>query len=364
MKTLGASSGNPFRAILDVGAALVSSLELDEVFANIAPKIGEAMRVWSVDVQTYDRERGTLLYEAYWSQDGPSDVDRAYIGTVTEIADRPEWQRVVDSREVVEWHVDDISLPPEERESMQKWGYKTTLDAPLMVGDEVIGALGVAEIRFVRRFTPAEITLFGQLRSLAAIAIHNAQVSRRQQEQNRRLSALLEVSRALTAGPVLADVCDAITSAAADVFAAPRAIIYEYDAEADTLTARSYFESDHVEGYDTTGIAEPVDAVVGQRSVLEGGGASVEHAKDDSLSDRWRTEVERWGEKTCLTVPLVARGETLGVLMLIWTDRERHLTPSELEFAGALGERAAIALHTARLLAASHGERSTGGVAG
>jgi len=43
-----ASSGNPFRAILDVGAALVSSLVLEDVFDNIAARIGEAMTVWGV----------------------------------------------------------------------------------------------------------------------------------------------------------------------------------------------------------------------------------------------------------------------------------------------------------------------------
>ena len=47
-----ASSGNPFRAMLDVGAALVSSLVLEDVFANIAERIGEAMALWGVEIQT------------------------------------------------------------------------------------------------------------------------------------------------------------------------------------------------------------------------------------------------------------------------------------------------------------------------
>jgi GAF domain-containing protein len=353
VKSVGASSGNPFRAILDVGAALVSSLELEEVFANVAQKIGEAMMVWSVDIQTLDREQGVLLYEAFWCREGVSDDDRAYVGTVTDVRDRPDWRRVVDGGEVVEWHLDDASLPPEERESMTRWGYKTTLDAPLAVGGEVIGVLGVAESRFVRRFTPAEVTLFGQLRSMAAIAIHNAQVFRRQQEQNRRLAALLEVSRALAAGPVPASVCAVITRVAADVFAAPRAIIYECGPERDSLTMRSCFLSESVEGYDTTGVAIQADLVVRDPSVLHGGRAVVDHVGDPGLSEAWRRALVRWNEKTCLTVPLVARGETLGVLILTWTERERRLTPAEIEFAGALAERAAIALHTARLLADS-----------
>ena len=359
---MGASSGNPFRAIFDVGTALVSSLELEEVFANVAEKIGEAMGVWSVDIQTLDLAHGALLQEASWCREGPTDDDLAYVGTLIQIGEHPDLLRVIEAREIVEWHIDDPLLPAEERAAMQKWGLMTTLDAPLIVGAEVIGVLGLAERGFVRRFAPAEVTLFAQLGGLAAIAIHNARTFRRQQQQNRRLNALLEVSRALAAGPALADVCDAISRAAADVFAAPRAIIYEYEQGSDSLTARSCFLSDRIEGYDTTGVGVPADLVVGDRSLLEGGPAVVDNVSDPSLSERWRAALERWGEKTCLTVPLVAGGETLGMLILAWTERERRFAPEELEFAGALAERAAIAFRHARLLVVGAGGDRVGGV--
>src|SRR5674476_917804 len=120
------------------------------------------------------------------------------VGNTAELDDWDNMLAVVEGRQTVELHSDDPDLPPTDRASFDKWGFQTTIDTPLVYGDRVIGVLGLVETRELRRFTPAERTLFGQLAVQAAIAINNAHAFRRLEEQNRQLQALREIDDALT----------------------------------------------------------------------------------------------------------------------------------------------------------------------
>ena len=49
-----------------------------------------------------------------------------------------------------------------------------------------------------------------------------------------------------------------------------------------------------------------------------------------------------------LNVPLLSRGETMGLLVVIEDEQERAFTEEELDFMGAFGEQVTLALSTAR----------------
>jgi GAF domain-containing protein len=342
-------SGNPYRAILEVSAALVSSLEMDEVFGNVAQKIGEAMNVRSVDIQTYDSGRDTLTYEAFWSIDGVSEEDAAYVGTVTNVRERPDWRRVLERRQLVEQHVDDASLATAELDEMRRWGYRSTLDAPLVLGDEVIGVLGVAETRFVRRFTPMEHGLFRQLCELAAIGIHNARVFRSQQERTRHFASLIAIGRALATSRGSQALLDAVTRSSAEALGAPRAIVYDFDATAGTITPRSIYQRDYDPAYDTVGVPEDAAQGLGDRAILTSDVPIIEQASDPTLAEVVREGLAEWGEKTVINVPFVFHGQLLGVLMLAWTERERQFTENELDLLAGVAHQAGAAFKNARL---------------
>lgn len=344
-----AAGGGPFAAILEVSEALVSDLELDHVFARVAQRIGEAMHAWSVDIQTYDAGREELVYVAYWCVEGVTDRDLSFVGHRVELADWPTWRRVVDVPEILERHIDDPDLPAAERLDMEVWGYQTTLDCPLIFAGTVVGVLGLRETRFVRRFTEVERDLLSQLCDLAAIAIRNAQIYRRQREEQRRLDALAEMSGALISSLDLTAVCGTIARAGAIAFEAPRAIIYEYDAGADTITARAFFELEPYPGYDCTGTPEPLEGLPNDRAVLVGRRPVAWRVGDADLDETVREHMAGWHEATILNIPLAFRDLPLGILMIIWTDEERDFSADELAFAAGVGEHAAVALEQARL---------------
>ena len=54
--------------------------------------------------------------------------------------------------------------------------------------------------------------------------------------------------------------------------------------------------------------------------------------------------MQGWGEQTLLNVPLRARNEVLGMLVLIEDQAERVYSGEELEFMRAFGDQVTLAL--------------------
>ncbi|HVU12444.1 MAG TPA: PAS domain S-box protein [Phototrophicaceae bacterium] len=58
-----------------------------------------------------------------------------------------------------------------------------------------------------------------------------------------------------------------------------------------------------------------------------------------------------------IVVPLIARGQTLGILTLVYAESKRHYTQTEIVLAEQLASRAALAVDNARLYSAAQTER-------
>ena len=78
---------------------------------------------------------------------------------------------------------------------MEFWGEQATIWAPIVYGDQVLGMLELTEKEHERTFTEADKRLVGQMAGLAAVALHNARLSRAAEERNRQLSASSRPSR-------------------------------------------------------------------------------------------------------------------------------------------------------------------------
>src|SRR5450756_1475937 len=162
---------SPQSILAEVSATLASSLAAEDILTTVARQIGEAMGVFSCDIWEYEPGARHMTFVATWCAAEENPYGDA-VGNTAELDDWDNMLAVVEGRRTVELHSDDPDLPPTDRASFDKWGFQTTIDTPLVYGDRVIGVLGLVETRELRRFTPAERTLFGQLAVQAAIAIN------------------------------------------------------------------------------------------------------------------------------------------------------------------------------------------------
>jgi diguanylate cyclase (GGDEF)-like protein len=343
-------SADPFKTVFDVSATLTASLDLDEVFATIARQVGEALDVRSCDINEYDAKANTMTYMAVWAKELLDD-DLAYLGTVVSLDERPERDAVIRAGDVLVSYLDDPGLDPKEREVMERYDEWAAMEIPLVYGDEVIGVLGVAESRRTRRFSDEDKELLRLFARPAAAAIGNARMYRAQRDLAQRTTALLDSSRAVASSFVLEQVLEAVAREAAQLIGCPACSIYEYDAERHgTISRVRYVSPGTARGPEVLmGAFESSDDWPDDYERMVRGETAVHHVDDPGISAPDREDMERYGERTTLSVPLRFGDQPIGVLYLVELERRREFTEHELELARAFGELASAAIHNARL---------------
>ena len=328
-----------------MGAVITSSLVLEDLLASVARRIAEAVDVWECDFYEYDGDAQTVVCTAFWApQAGAAERERA--GLVTSLGALPGMAPVfLDGRRVERYAGDG-------RGGAVLGGREecAVLCEPLVFEGEVIGCIALVETRGPRRFDEADKHLVSLLAVPAAVAVHNARMFRRQEQQNRQLASLLDSSRGLTSAVALEDVLDLVCRDAAMALDVRDSIIYEYDPAADSVTYRAiYAEQVGSDAHSDIGNVYPLADCPSDRTIILGGQVVEESILDEDLPAEVRATMEKWGEKTCLNVPLAFNGEPLGLLIIIETRRTRRFSAAETELARGLGEQAAVAIRHAQL---------------
>jgi diguanylate cyclase (GGDEF)-like protein len=174
-----------FLALLDACQALATSLVLEEVMELICRGVDQAFGLTSVDIYEYRPEPDEVV--AVWSV-VPDDPKMAaeFVGTSYSLKEHPHIRRSFEPRRVNEYHIDDPELAtkdPALYDELVKWGEKSVIEVGLLFGDELMGVLSVGSTDKVMRLDDVERELMIAFASTAAIALHNARLYRRIEEQ-------------------------------------------------------------------------------------------------------------------------------------------------------------------------------------
>ena len=333
-----------------VSQAIAASADLDEMLTAIARRVAEALRVWECNMYEYRPETDSLVATALWASELTAE-DRAWLGTVYPVADRPSYQHMLAERTVREYQADDPAITDKERASMQRWGERSVISVPLVFQDEVIGALTLVEKRAPRRFTDDDLRLLQSMAIPAAVAVHTARMFRREAEQTRRLGALLSASRAMTSTIDLDQLLATITHEAREALGTAECSVNTYDSDAETMTVVTLEQREpQPDGEQWIGRVYSLDDFTFDRKALFAGEIVEERVSDPGMDEQNRADMIENREKSLLSVPLLYEGRPIGFLVFIETEVERRFTSEERTLAAALGEQAAAAIHHAQLL--------------
>ena len=171
------------------------------MFATVVRTVGESLDVASVDLWTFSRDTDSFECRAYWSRERPTSPDTACVGTVVSLEQSGDLRRLFLTGETVEHHVDDPGLSPAQLAFLEEHGYQSKIDAPLVVGDEIVGVLSITESRGVCRLAGDDERHFRSLRELSAAALLAAGLIARSDERNRSLRGLLASAQELAVSP-------------------------------------------------------------------------------------------------------------------------------------------------------------------
>jgi signal transduction histidine kinase len=257
--------------------------------------------------------------------------------------------------------VDDVTDQdefPEARENYERYrsgavagvAHRTQLAVPMLRGGKPIGILSVSRPER-RPFTEREMALLETFADQAVIAIENARLFQEIRDRVDELTALGEVSQAVSSSLDLQEVLTTIVSHAVRLSGADAGTIYELEQETATFTPRA---SDRMPAellaaveHDRLRLAD--DNMVG-RAMLRGQAVQVSDllAASDLPPIRPLDVLRRTGFRALLALPLVREQRVVGMLVI------RRKTPGEfpqpvVDLVQTFASQSVLAIENARL---------------
>jgi GAF domain-containing protein len=216
--------------------------------------------------------------------------------------------------------------------------------APLLCHGTFGGAIGVATSR-KRVFSPEELHLVGALGRHLALTLENIRLLKRLERRAERRAALNRITRALSSSLNLEQIYPVLSTDLRQVV--------DFDRLSVALLAGDKNQLEVVRVFDARiGIPPP------------GMGLSLEDSREGEVVRRQQAVIVRhWeqeqrfpadeaflaqGLRSAIFLPLVAAGETLGVLSLS-SSRAELYSPEDLEVLQPVADQLALAIHHARL---------------
>ncbi len=350
--------------LLDTSRSIAASIEYDEVLREVARIAGEALESEECIIWEYEPRTQRAEFRCLWERCPRPGLADSLAGTGWDITTHTGGIDGLHAAEVVQQRRSDADLDPVDAADMDRWGEKTWLTVPLVVGPELIGVLILIESEGERDFGPHERELATAIGEQAAVALANARQHRRAEEQNRWLQALLKAGQAVTSTLDTDELLPTVARLAAEAVGSPLAFIYEFDERHDAVVTRSRYGPEGLGRDDPIGQVTPLASMPDDRTALASGEVFVETLSDPALQPYAAEYMREAGEKTLVNVPFRFQGEALGMLVLVETEVERVFTDDELAFLLAFGEQVAIALNNARLYATIEALATVDGLTG
>jgi serine phosphatase RsbU (regulator of sigma subunit) len=328
-------------ALLQVAEALAGAEAIDEIAQIVARLTTILVGVERVAVLLADAEADATLISAFVlsayhnaSADGPPDVTESEAdGSAARILSA-EWPGLLEMQATHEPVItaQDEPLPPMLQPLFD--GGITML--PLFAKGRMQGALVVGQAQGENPFTPHRLRLLGGIANHVALALENAQLAQSQQEEAWVSMALLQVAQAVAWQPTLEAGLETVARLIPILVGIDKAAIYRWD------NAAGAFRLGQCAGW-----AETEAALL------------VEHLA--TADDLWRDAegpsglpsrlelpealASAFGAPSCTVLPLRARGDLLGALVV----ESVESLGRRMSILNGIAHQLAMAMENARL---------------
>ena len=313
--------------------AALAHLDLEELLASLLSRTREMLDADTCAVLLLDEltqelvARAAVGIEEEVEQGVRIPLGKGFAGRVA-----------ADRRPVI---LDDVDHADVLNPILREKGIKSMLGVPLVVGGAAIGVLHVGVLRH-RAFTQDDAELLQLAADRAALAIEHARAFEAERRARERLEHVQAVTDAALAHLALEELLDVLLPRIRSILAADTCAVLLVDRNANELVAQA-----------ALGLEEEVEQRV--RIPLGKGfaGRVAAERRPIILDDVDRADVvnpilRKRGLKSLCGVPLVDRGEAIGVLH-VGTLTPRRFTADDVDLLELVGARVAVAIERARL---------------
>jgi len=324
--------------LLELGAAVVSTLELDKVLAEAARVAVRMLRCSAAYVMLPDDSAESLVCAA----GADPHVGGALVGTRVPLG-APSMSGAAFRTLKPQATADPAKIDPV---LIAEFGCLSTLAVPLYRGKVALGVLCLIERSEPRVFEPQDVRLASHAANLISVALENARLYAEQRARAEEMARINDLSRSLVGAVELRPILSGAARTLTSLIDATNCWIFLLDE--DGLELRIAAGPPHNEEVQR-GIRVPISSeAMAAVSLREN--RAVQAAKGKTQGKVRAELLVRFGDRSLICLPLTARDQPLGVVVLDDTRRERIFTPAEVEQLQALCGQIALAILAARLV--------------
>jgi diguanylate cyclase (GGDEF)-like protein len=221
---------------------------------------------------------------------------------------------------------------------------ESMLVVPMRVDAEVLGVITLSKLGLAQ-FGEDDLRLLTTLADQAATALESVRLVSRSQGVARELQRLVEMSSALSHSLDSRQVANLIADHIARALGVDECAISYWDRAGNRVLTLGYWPPTHLDElepfFDITGFPET-------RRVLEEQVTAVVDAEDESADPAERALLQREGNRILAMLPLVAKGESIGLVELM-SNELVVFDDARLALARTMANEASMALENARL---------------
>ena len=226
---------------------------------------------------------------------------------------------------------------------------------PMRYDERVTGVITLSKVG-LRQFDLADVRILSILADQAAMAVESAKAISASTALAEDLRRIADMSSALSHSLDPRQVAELIAQHIGSAFGADECGISSWDRHGDRIVMKGYWPADRLESL------EPVYALAGYpetRRVLESQTFAMIDTEDPAADPAEVELLLRDGQRSLVMVPLVAKGETIGLVELCGLG-PLHLDARRIDLARAMANEAAMALANAQLYETTTGPRGPG----
>lgn len=348
-------------AIYEVISAISSTLDLDEILAEVAEKTAQIVGAGGCAISAWDRENDTLVVLADYVSPQVKAPTYAIgdIGAAYPLAYYPATARVLKEHVPLSVYVDDPTADEAERDLLQALQWGGVLLVPVLNKGQAVGLMEVyLKQKHRYQFTKDDVVLCQVLSNQAAVAIENAQLYQEVEDGRLHAEAIQVIGRALASELDYQRIVRNVADFAHRLVDANFVIVAVPEGEGFQLVAvagqdESYTTATGSTDFPSSLMAqEPLErAVRGKTPVVV-----ADVRRKDPTVGSWRAEAEVLGVVGMAAVPLLSHDRVVGVLAA-YNHRPNSFDPDSVATLMALASQAAVAIQNAQLFAELEAQR-------
>lgn len=327
-----------------VVSRVASSLELKESLQIVIHEIGRITEADTGGVAIFDETHTTLTLLADYI---PNPNIPSAVGLELPLEANPASQEIIKTKEAMV--INDVQNNPLMKsihEPMRERGIETIMLYPLIVGNRVIGTIGLDFKTKNRTLSESEQNLVQTIILQAATAIQNARLFERTQQQLEDLTIIQETTTRLSETLNISDVVNTVLEQTSQSIQADSASLYLLQGE--YLTRLGIYPQLE-DGQTTINEVIHLESLPITKKVVETRESSNSKTDDPSLQEHARKAFKEAGIAVNANIPMIGPEGVIGILTLNRFEPAQLFDSEEINLVSTLANQAAAALENARL---------------